>query len=281
MKKKVFRFMKTKINFQKIHGNGNDFVLIDDLMDEVLLNPEQIQFLCDRRTGIGADGLLMMKPSENYDFKMLYFNSDGGRVNFCGNGGRCISFAASKILHKDKLSFIADDGSHISQVNQNTKEVFLEMIPWKKITLPDISSLLTNLKIPFKNFDAFDTGVPHVVIELSGIDEEGFKKIPINDWGSSIRYSDFFVKEGININFTINGFGDNTHVQRTYERGVEAETLSCGTGSVAVALYWKNNQSIIKTPGGFNKVKYENNKRPELVGTVTPVFDGSIYLEIN
>lgn len=278
--------MKTEIKFQKIHGNGNDFVLVNDLSNDLNINKEQVQFFCNRRIGIGADGLLMIKPvSGEYDFKMLYYNADGGRVDFCGNGGRCISYAVSHILLKNKLSFIADDGPHISLVDQNTKEVYLEMKPWEKIALPDISPLLSNLKIPFKHFDAFNTGVPHVVIELAGIDQDEFKQIPVNGWGKTIRNSEFFIKEGINVNFTMNDREDNTYFQRTYERGVETETLSCGTGSVAVALYWKEKQrpeeSIIKTPGGINKVKLIDNQRPVLTGIVTPVFEGSIYLEVN
>ena len=165
------------------------------------------------------------------------------------------------------------------------EEVYLEMKPWEKIALPDISPLLSNLKIPFKHFDAFNTGVPHVVIELAGIDQDEFKQIPVNGWGKTIRNSEFFIKEGINVNFTMNDREDNTYFQRTYERGVETETLSCGTGSVAVALYWKEKQrpeeSIIKTPGGINKVKLIDNQRPVLTGIVTPVFEGSIYLEVN
>jgi len=273
--------MSTELKFIKIQGNGNDFVLLNDLQDQLHLKPEQIQFLCDRRIGIGADGLLMIKPAtEEYDFRMLYFNADGGRVDFCGNGGRCISYAAAKVLQKNDLRFLADDGSHVSFVNDETGEVSLEMIPWQKLESPELGELFSELHIPVKNIMSFHTGVPHLVIELSGVDESHFNRIPVPEWGATIRRSGFYRDEGINVNFTIHGNISNELLQRTYERGVEAETLSCGTGSVAVALYWKelgNSDSFkIHTPGGTNFVHFPEDRNPVLSGMVTEVFKGTI-----
>ena len=272
-----------KIKFQKIHGNGNDFVLINDLADELSLNKEQIAFLCNRRTGIGADGLLLIKPvSLEYDFKMLYFNADGGRVDFCGNGGRCISYAASQILKKDELTFLADDGSHSSKTSLDNPEVSLVMTPAKTINIPDISSFLHNLEIPFINYQAFNTGVPHIVIELDNKKIKNFSKTDIKKLGSKIRYSEYFNKDGINVNFTIPADEPGKYYQRTYERGVEDETLSCGTGSVAVSLFWQTktqkNNFEIHTPGGINKVNIESIQKPVLTGKVTPVFTGEVMI---
>ncbi len=270
---------KKEVPFVKIHGNGNDFIyfLANDLKEE--LSPEQIRFLCDRHKGIGADGILVQDEAPDFDFRMIYFNSDGQRVDFCGNGGRCISYLASEILGRKKLHFIADDGPHQAEILSD-QSVALEMQKPEKIQVTGMEELLKSLQIPFENFYLVNTGVPHLVIELSEINPADFEAMDILRWSREIRYHAFF-PEGINVNFTIRE--GNHFLQRTYERGVEAETLSCGTGSVAVALYWKNIRKVekdvfeIHTSGGVNKIKFDK-ERPELIGRVTPVFRGMIAL---
>lgn len=267
------------IPFIKIHGNGNDFIYFygEDISET--LSKDQIQFLTDRHKGIGADGVLIQMPHKKYDFQMIYFNSDGNRVEFCGNGARCISYLASKSLKKKNLHFVADDGPHEASVFRG-KTVALKMRKPEEIAVKNLTSLLNDLNISYVDYFLINTGVPHCVIELKDIDKETFFKIDIIEWSRAIRYNSLF-PDGININFTIQDKG--RYVQRTYERGVEDETLSCGTGSVAVALYWKKKRlhkkqlMEIKTIGGLNKVDLRE-EVPVLIGKVYPVFKGRIKL---
>ncbi len=260
-----------QISFDKYQGTGNDFILIDNRKNEIQLSQQQIAFLCNRHFGIGADGLMLLELEPGVDFKMVYFNSDGNESSMCGNGGRCITAYAKNLgLIKDKAKFIAIDGVHeasISGVNQ----VSLKMNDVKSIEVGD-------------DFFYLNTGSPHYVKFVQGI-----KEFDVYGEGKRIRNSERFVAEGTNVNF-IEKTEEGIYV-RTYERGVENETLSCGTGVTAAALVsavqgissGKNNCKV-STLGGdlnvkFDKVLESNFYNIWLEGPAEFVFYGSIKLE--
>ena len=233
------------IHFYKYQGTGNDFIMIDNRLN---LFPKEdtklIAHLCNRRFGIGADGLILLEKSEENDFSMVYFNSDGNLSTMCGNGGRCITAFAQKlgIIEQDCI-FSAADGLHKSLINNNL--IHLQM--------QDVSSFEKVKKGLLLN-----TGSPHYVEIRKNIDE-----IDVKQEGSKIRYS--FGIEGVNVNF-VEPLNDNRFKVRTYERGVEDETYSCGTGAVAVAIAMnkkgkkKDENIILETKGGTLEVNFEVKK---------------------
>ncbi len=259
-----------KIHFYKYQGTGNDFVIIDDRNTSLdkILNTENIHFICHRRFGIGADGLILLKNSKNHDFKMIYFNSDGNESTMCGNGGRCIvHFAHLLNIFSDKSTFEAIDGLHDAMISEDG------LVHLKMINVDNISTI---------NNDTYqlNTGSPHYVSFCDEMPDD------IGHSGAAVRYSDIYKKEGINVNFVINK--DNHLEVNTYERGVEDETLSCGTGvtAVAIAMGIKENKmgSIvqhIKTKGGYLQVAYELHAGGKasnvwLIGPAVRVFSGVI-----
>ena len=230
------------IEFYKYQGTGNDFILIDDRENEFDKNDSGlISALCERRMGIGADGLILLREHATLDFEMIYFNSDGKQSSMCGNGGRCIiSFAEMLEMIKDKTTFMAIDGEHKGRIMEDG--IYLQMQDVKEIEGVGDGLVL-------------DTGSPHY-IEM--VDE--LEYLNVNKEGRKIRNSAPFKKEGINVNFVL----DAAQLQvRTYERGVEAETLSCGTGVVAtaIAMHYANciEETLIdvKTKGGELSVSFE------------------------
>lgn len=256
------------ISFCKYQGTGNDFIMIDNRNRSLQLSTEQVNFLCSRGFGIGADGLILLESEPGADFKMVYYNSDGKLSSMCGNGGRCIvSFAARLGLVQDKARFLASDGLHEARLLENS-QVSLKMIDVKSIERgPD--------------FYFLDTGSPHVVQFTSGVHE-----LDVVQKGRSIRNSARFAAEGTNVNF-IEQEGDAVFV-RTYERGVENETLSCGTGVTAAALVAAlegrssaKNACDILTRGGrlnvsFERVLEQNFYNIWLTGPAQYVFQGEI-----
>ena len=258
-----------QIQFSKYHGTGNDFILLDNRDARYNnLSREQVAFLCHRRFGIGADGLMLVEPTPDADFKMVYFNSDGNTSSMCGNGGRCITaFAKTLGIIENKTSFVAIDGLHEAYLTNG--EVSLKMI--------DVSQVLHH-----HDDYVLNTGSPHYVTFVDDIDA-----IDVFKMGREIRYSDAFKKEGINVNFV------QTHQQgikvRTYERGVEDETYSCGTGVVASAIVAsqvklnKMKHINISTPGGLLEVRFDNVIENHfhdiwLTGKAEKVYDGEIVL---
>ena len=239
------------LKFCKYHGIGNDFIIIDNRMaafpdnDKVLVSR-----LCNRRTGIGADGLILLNNAPGYDFRMVYYNADGMESSMCGNGGRCIAkFAASIGLITDKAAFLAIDGEH--QAVLHDSEVCISM---RDVAIEEVTS----------DHCVMDTGSPHYLQFRENIED-----IDLLQEARKIRYSSRFKNKGVNINF-LEWKNDILHI-RTYERGVENETLSCGTGMVAAALYaavkgdlpapylWsgKNkNECKLSTKGGTAKVNF-------------------------
>ncbi len=240
------------LDFEKYHGNGNDFIIINNMKGDVSLSNKAIQWLCHRRFGIGADGLMLLEPDEHSDFKMHYYNSDGLLSTMCGNGGRCIAaFAFSHGYAGKKMMFRAVDGMHRAIINDS-----------------DISNHILDVSLEMKNVEEvvekehcyfIDTGSPHHVELVNCVEDvEVFSK------GKAIRNSDTYQPGGTNVDF-VQIDGNTLHV-RTYERGVEEETLSCGTGVTASALAAFLETGIknwrIKTRGGDFSVDFKGDKLP-------------------
>jgi len=233
------------IAFTKYHGTGNDFILIDDRQQSFdISNTRLVREMCSRRFGIGADGLILLREKEGFDFEMVYFNSDGNLSTMCGNGGRCIvKFAFSLGLFEQHCIFIAVDGAHQGQVLADDQI---------KIKMGDVKGIVNN-----NNHYILDTGSPHYVLPIPQMSEIDIKKE-----GAKIRYSKNYEKEGINVNFL--ELNENNIGVATYERGVEDETFSCGTGVTAAALVAfelnpQNYQSpvSIQTKGGTLSVFFQ------------------------
>lgn len=263
-------FMK-KISFYKYEGTGNDFVLIDQRQETYLTRQDTslVQRICDRRFGVGADGLILLQQAEGYDFEMVYFNSDGRESSMCGNGGRCIAAFANFLgAAGASCRFLAIDGPHEANIQADWVE--LKMSDVKDVEIGDGCYIL-------------NTGSPHYVVFV-----EDLSDMNIVESGQVIRYSDRFRQEGINVNF-VEKTNDSLEVA-TYERGVEDETFSCGTGVTAAAVsHLVANPSVnpseipIKTKGGDLKVRLH--RRVDggfediwLCGPARRVFSGEYFL---
>lgn len=269
------------LTFHKFHGAGNDFIVIDDRsgqFSKLIKEPHKhIYNLCRRHFGIGADGLMLLRSSEDLDFEMLYYNRDGRQGSMCGNGGRCmVAFAESLGLISEKTRFRASDGLHEA------------LITHKGIGYWDVSIKMADVnsvKGHGREF-ALDTGSPHLVIFTENVPEKD-----VFAEGRALRYSPTFAKDGINVNFA--ELLDKTTLRmRTYERGVEYETLACGTGATAVALAaWtagfhnEGKYFRIIAPGGELRVSFEPPSREKegfseiwLSGPAQKVFTGTIEL---
>lgn len=254
------------ISFHKYQGTGNDFVMIDnrDLgFDKSDLN--SISKLCDRRFGIGADGVILIENHDQFDFEMIYFNPDGSQ-SLCGNGSRCaVMFAKALGIIQNETEFLAIDGSHRAFIEEGEVHLFMnDVTSFEKIG----DDYLIN------------TGSPHYIKYVSAV--EGLNVIAE---GKAIRYSERFKKEGVNVNF-IQKESTNGLAIRTYERGVEGETLSCGTGCTAAALSFgllgADSPIELKAQGGNLKVSFDQHESKftniYLIGPAQKVFEGTIVL---
>ncbi|HZK08011.1 MAG TPA: diaminopimelate epimerase [Bacteroidales bacterium] len=209
------------IDFEKYEGTGNDFILIDNRRNQFKADVEIIKSMCDRHFGVGADGLLLLGNSRDYDFDMRYFNSDGKEATMCGNGGRCIAwFAIRRGISEKQLTFSAVDGIHHAQLVQEQQQQATI-----RLKMNDVEDF-----VKIENEYRIDTGSPHLVVPVDNV-----ASIDVQQEGSAIRNSDRFKEHGINVNF-VQKVAPLHLRMRTYERGVEAETLACGTGSVAAAI---------------------------------------------
>jgi diaminopimelate epimerase len=259
-----------QLDFFKYQGTGNDFIIIDNRAKT--FKREELQLvaqLCDRRFGIGADGLMLLQNAQGYDFEMVYYNSDGRESSMCGNGGRCIvEFARILGLVKEKAFFLATDGEHEALV----KPGFISL------RMNNVSKVEMGASYAFLN-----TGSPHYVAFVNDIEHYNvFEK------GREIRYNDRFSAEGTNVNFVEKHYNDL--FVRTYERGVENETYSCGTGVTAAALVasLKNVATAddycdIKTLGGKLQVKFKKHHDNSftdiwLEGPATFVYRGEVNI---
>ena len=253
------------ISFCKFQGTGNDFIIIDNRAGAYNnLTGMEVSKMCNRHFGIGADGLMLLQNKDGYDFEMIYYNADGNIGSMCGNGGRCmVKFAHDIGIVKLNYHFLAIDGAHDATI-ENDNYIHLKMKDVNNVNLQE-------------SFATLDTGSPHYIAFSENIDA-----IDIVTVGRSIRYSDPFAAEGININF-VEKKDDNTIAVRTYERGVENETLSCGTGVTASALVHAcqagQNKIKVITLGGVIQVSFEKVSDTSfnnifLSGEVCSVFTG-------
>ncbi|WP_298395876.1 diaminopimelate epimerase [Flavobacterium sp.] len=266
-----------QLQFYKYQGTGNDFVMVDNRQNFFPKNDTKlIERLCNRRFGIGADGLILLEndnstdlSAENVDFRMVYYNSDGNESSMCGNGGRClVAFAKSLNVIQNQTTFIATDGLHHATLDENGI-VSLQM--------KDVDEVKIASEYVFLN-----TGSPHHVTLVN--DLEHYK---VKEKGAEIRYSDLYGTAGSNVNF-VNQISKNHFRLRTYERGVEDETLSCGTGATATAIAMNvlgktnSNSIVIDVEGGTLKVTFEKTTKGFenvfLIGPATFVFEGKIEL---
>lgn len=254
-----------ELQFSKYHGTGNDFIMINNLDGTNNLSVEQIANLCDRRFGVGADGLILLNSSVDFSFEMDYYNADGSK-SFCGNGARCaVQFFKDLGNDISSVKFLAIDGEHRALVQGN-----LISIKMKDVT--NIQSVQSNFVL--------DTGSPHYVSIVDHLNDQ------IVDYGRAVRYSSMFEKDGINVN-QVEILDDKSIRIRTYERGVEDETLSCGTGATACAIVYGNmylsdgdNEVAVKVEGGELRVKYSKKgsvyTNVELIGPAQFVFKGEM-----
>ncbi len=258
-----------KIQFSKYQGTGNDFVILQNITQEGhnKISPHDVRRICARHTGVGADGLIILQNKEGVDFHMDYFNSDGMPSTMCGNGGRCAVAFANRIgVIQDTANFTAIDGAHSATFNNDIVSLVMQNVT-------QIDS--------HETFFQLNTGSPHYVTIVDNVND-----INVNQEGALIRNSPLFEAEGINVNFA-EEITTNELFVRTYERGVEAETLSCGTGVTAASLVQmmlKNiNQVSVKTLGGDLSVEADRNgnhfENVRLTGPATFVFDGEISID--
>ena len=259
-----------KISFDKYHGCGNDFIIINNLSNTFPNSSVNlIKNLCDRNLGIGADGLILINDSKNEAFEMKYYNSDGKISTMCGNGGRCAMHYSSQMgISNEKSKFLACDGLHYGEVSNDSVRISLQGVDGYRLINDDIF---------------IDTGSPHLVKILKNI-----SNINILKKSRDIQKSKDFISSGVNVNYV--SIIDPDSIQlRTYERGVENETLSCGTGAVAAALSFSivTNSSLkkvlVKTLGGNLLVEFKNDNNNfydiYLSGKVKKVFSGVINYE--
>lgn len=253
--------------FYKYQGTGNDFVMIDNRQQTFnKKDTKHIAFLCDRRFGIGADGLILLENHPDLDFRMVYYNADGNESSMCGNGGRClVAFAKHLGVINENAVFEAIDGVHHATING-------DMV---RLQMQDVHTIEKHSKHVFLN-----TGSPHHVQF-----EESIEDFDIKTKGATIRYGEPYNEAGSNVNF-VKKINDQIFAVRTYERGVEDETLSCGTGVTAVALAMHalnetdKNLITLQVQGGELQVSFDIEggvyKNVWLIGPAKFVYKGTI-----
>ena len=258
-----------QIHFYKYQGTGNDFVILDNRHNDFSFSKEQISLLCHRRFGIGADGLMLLNKLPGYDFEMKYYNADGGESTMCGNGGRCLTkFAFDRGIIKRDYRFLAIDGEH---------EASIEIDGTVALKMKDVQ------QVRYEHGDyILDTGSPHYVHMVNDV-----AYVNVVEKGRQIRYNNTFKAEGINVNFVEQTDQPDKILVRTYERGVEDETFSCGTGVTAAALVCYHNENgynrvEVDTKGGHLSVEFEkigdSFRNVWLIGPAVKVFEGDIWL---
>jgi diaminopimelate epimerase len=262
------------VHFSKYHGTGNDFVMIDGRdRDSSYFDTSLIHRLCDRRFGIGGDGLIILEKSRRFDFTMRYFNADGLEGSMCGNGGRCISEFARRLgIFNSHTTFEGIDGAHEASILSNGEI---------RLKLADVDGI-EELEDGF----LLNTGSPHFVLFVKELEQ-----IPVEQMGAEIRHQERFGQGGVNVNFVEAGPALNQIAVRTFERGVEGETWSCGTG-VAAAAITSSFHSVadifsyqVQTRGGRLKVEFKSPspqryKEIYLTGPASHVYDGSIDIVV-
>ena len=259
------------IEFYKYEGCGNDFVIIDERFGGLQLTESQITAICDRRFGIGADGLLLLGNQAGYDFQMIYFNADGSRATMCGNGGRCLSAFAHKMnAMGEKGNFIADDGPHNAEIEWIEDTVTQVALGMKDATPQEVSA----------QHIFINTGTPHYVLFVDDIETAD-----VVNTGRKIRNNPQFGPAGTNVNFV--QLTPTEILVRTYEKGVEEETLACGTGVTASAMAASLRTGLtafdVKTRGGNLHVSFDKQEHTftnvVLTGPARLVYSGQFDLQ--
>ncbi len=266
------------VRFTKMNGAGNDFVMIDNRAGDIHLNPDQIARICDRHRGIGADGILLLEKSLNgADFRMRYYNRDGGEAEMCGNGARCFTRFANKLAgSKGRISFETPAGVIGAELRGDLVTLQMSEPTYLRLNIP------LTLGKQQRAVHFINSGVPHVVVPVSRIDD-----VDVRGEGCAIRQHESFSPKGANVNF-LEKRGPGEIAIRTYERGVEDETLACGTGVVASALIFAAIENVdgpicVLVRGGdelqvgFEK-KGEQLEKVTLTGPAEFVFEGQIEI---
>lgn len=259
-----------QLQFYKYQGTGNDFILADNRQNEYVLTQQQIHKLCDRRFGIGADGLMLLQNKEGFDFEMKYYNADGKEGSMCGNGGRCmVKFAYHLGIHRELYRFLASDGIH---------EAEIDMDGIVSLKMKDVSVIKK-----FRGDYLLNTGSPHYIKLVTDV-----MQLDVYKKGYEIRHSKDFEEEGINVNFVEQSVEPDKIIVRTFERGVEDETYSCGTGVTAAALVCYHNENgfndvEVQTLGGhlsveFDRVDEDRFENIWLCGPAEKVFQGHVEI---
>ncbi len=256
------------LDFHKYQATGNDFILVDNRNEEFQPSLSQIRYLCDRKFGIGSDGLILIQEHPEYDFEMVFYNPDGSQ-SLCGNGSRCaVAFARSLDLMKSsQAEFLAYDGPHMAEILADD-QVKLKMADVQNVRLLEDGMFV-------------DTGSPHMIKYVANV-----KNYRVFEEGRAIRNGGLFKESGVNVNFA-EVTGDQEIFVRTYERGVEDETLSCGTGVTAAAISASHKDLdspiSVHTRGGDLQVEYKKRSLDHytdiyLIGPAIAVFEGHIRL---
>jgi diaminopimelate epimerase len=269
------------LSFTKMNGAGNDFVMLDNRDAALALTGEQIARLCDRHRGVGADGVLIVEPARSgADFRMRYYNADGGEAEMCGNGARCFARYARRVSGHgaEEISFETEAGVIGARCLGENVQIDMSA-PHSHAAVTTLDADGVPLPVHFIN-----TGVPHAVIFVQYLEPTDVERL-----GAAIRYHDHFAPRGTNVNFVqVRALGEIS--VRTYERGVEGETLACGTGVVACALihHLETNApspvSIVVRGGDTLRVGFEPGDVPgefrkvTLTGPADFVFDGGVTL---
>jgi diaminopimelate epimerase len=267
------------LRFTKMNGAGNDFVMLDNRLGDVRLEAAQIARICDRHRGVGADGILLLETATNgADFRMRYYNADGGEAEMCGNGARCFARFARKVAGAaDRISFETPAGVIGAELHGDSVTLHMSEPQDLRLNLP-----LPNAAGDYEAIHFINSGVPHVVVPVQRIEE-----VNVRSDGAAIRRHETFAPKGANVNF-LEKRGRTSVAIRTYERGVEDETLACGTGVVASALIFAATEQIdgpitVGVRGGCDlTVGFEKNgdrfTKVTLSGPAEFVFEGTIEL---
>jgi len=271
-----------KIKFTKIVASGNDFVIIKNSCSSSLVpRQELVKKICNRKYGAGADGMLLLEKSKKADFRMRIFNADGSEADMCGNGARCVAFYTRSTLHAPRSTLKIETKAGIAESQVRADRVKIKLTQARDYQ-PRIAIKINGREL---RIYSINTGVPHAVIFVEGVDT-----IDVSNIGRQIRYYECFAPQGTNVNF-VEAINKNTIKVRTYERGVEDETLACGTGAAASAIVYslqstvysqKNKINVITQGGETLKVYFdrEGNKVDNLCleGKVKIVYRGEYYV---
>ena len=262
------------IHFYKMHGAGNDFVLIDGRLQSLPQNVTTfIQHICKRHTGVGADGLMIIDHHPDLDFRLSYFNADGSVGEMCGNGARCAAALAYRLEIAGAEMEFEIQGVNYRALVEREGQVRIAMQP--AVVLKQVEELEHLLVAQYRSMLLLEVGVPHLIVEV----DADLDKVDVEAEGQRLRYHPDFSPRGCNVNFVYQETGKLIHI-RTYERGVEAETLACGTGAVAAATYFNLRHGLswplqVNPPGGLLKVE-KVEAGCSLTGPAILVYEGQI-----